>query len=287
MEMQDYGGHAMSHRPLTSTLTALFLMCAAASAATVTVDGVPAYDWYHGCTPTAVASIFGYWDLHGYPNLFDASGAAVFLTGNVQDQISSPEHNAKYDSNPDNSALPDPPDTSIADYLQTSEGNLPYGGTYVDNIAAGIMGYAAYRGYDFAASEITAYDYSNNSFNFLPGQYEDLWARLVAEISAGRPVLLDVDCCHGDGIPDHSIPVLGFDVRADGSRWYGMYTTWSEDETIVWEPYHPLSATDPWGVYDEFIIDPVPEPSAGLPVCAALVILMAWSRRSRPGLEAG
>ena len=58
-----------------------------------------------------------------------------------------------------------------------------------------------------------------------------------------------------------------------------MYTTWSEDETIVWEPYHPLSTTEMWGVYDEFLIDPVPEPPVGLPAFAALVILVAWRRR--------
>ena len=264
---------------MTRAAAALFLLCAAASAGTVTISDVPAYDWYHGCTPTAIASIFGYWDMHGYPNLFDASGDAVFWTANVQDQISSLAHNAKFDSDPDNKALPDPPDTSIADFLHTAEGALPYGGTDVENIGPGIMGYAAYRGYGFTATEISAYHDSGDSLTFLPGQYEYLWTELVAQIRAGRPVLLDVDCCHSDGSPDHSIPVLGYDVRADGSRWYGMYTTWSEDETIQWVPYHPLSTTDMWGVYDEFIIDPVPEPPAGLPACAALAILIAWSRR--------
>jgi hypothetical protein len=73
---------------------------------------------------------------------------------------------------------------------------------------------------------------------------------------------------------------VGFDIDANGNRWYGMYTTWSEDETIVWEPYHPLSTTGMWGVYDEFIIDPVPEPPARLTAFAALAILIAWSRCS-------
>jgi hypothetical protein len=133
--------------------------------------------------------------MHGYPNLFDARGGAVFWTANVQNQISSLAHNAKYDSKPDNPPLLAPPDTSIADFLHTSEGALGYGGTDVEMIGAGIMGYAAYRGYDFAASEITAYDYFDN---FLPGQYENLWTKLVSQIGAGRPVLLDVDCCYGD-----------------------------------------------------------------------------------------
>ena len=43
------------------------------------IGEVPAYSWYHGCGPTAVGSVLGYWDLHGYPNLFDASGAGSVL----------------------------------------------------------------------------------------------------------------------------------------------------------------------------------------------------------------
>jgi len=66
--------------------------------APVSLSNVPAYNWYHGCGPTAAASIMGYYDVHGYSNLFDASGwDAVKQTANVQDQISSPAHNAKYD----------------------------------------------------------------------------------------------------------------------------------------------------------------------------------------------
>jgi hypothetical protein len=85
------------------------------------LDEVPAYNWYHGCGPTASASVIGYYDLHGYPQLFDAQGwDAVRLTENVQDQISSPQHNAKYDSTPDDLTLPVPPPTSLADFMHTS-----------------------------------------------------------------------------------------------------------------------------------------------------------------------
>ena len=38
----------------------------------VLLENVPAYDWYHGCGPTAAASIIGYYDMQGYSNLFDA-----------------------------------------------------------------------------------------------------------------------------------------------------------------------------------------------------------------------
>src|SRR5262249_45443900 len=65
------------------------------------LPGCPAYDWYHGCSPTSAGMLMGYWDLHGYGNLFDAQGwAQVSQTSFVEDQISSPAHNAKYDSQP-------------------------------------------------------------------------------------------------------------------------------------------------------------------------------------------
>src|SRR6056297_2913595 len=55
----------------------------------VLVKDVPAYSWHHGCSPTTTASLFGYWDINGYPNLFDAAEDEIFLTANVRDQISS------------------------------------------------------------------------------------------------------------------------------------------------------------------------------------------------------
>ena len=83
-------------RKLVMTACFLGLFVFASNAWAVVLSNVPAYNWYHGCTPTAVGSVMGYWDLHGYDNLFSASGwAAVSQTVNVQDQISSPAHNAK------------------------------------------------------------------------------------------------------------------------------------------------------------------------------------------------
>ncbi|MBZ5583973.1 MAG: C39 family peptidase [Acidobacteriia bacterium] len=270
----------MQVRSLARIGGVLFVFVVSACASPVILTGVPAYNWYHGCTPTSVASIFAYWDLHGYSNLFDAAGSDLLLTSHVQDQISSPAHNATYDSNPD-AAGPDPPDTSIADFLHTSEGDLGSGGTYVDSVAPGIAGYAAYRGYTFSVTEISAYD---AAFQFVPAQYESLWTSVVAEIGNGRPLLFSVDCCSGDtrnvgdGEPDHSVAVVGFDVRDDGSRWYGMYTTWSESETVVWEPYHELSRGSAWGVYDAFVVDPVPEPAAGALAGGALLALLLFGR---------
>ncbi|MFH1212692.1 MAG: C39 family peptidase [Candidatus Neomarinimicrobiota bacterium] len=34
------------------------------------IQGVPAYIWSYGCFPTAVAMMLGYWDNHGFPNIY-------------------------------------------------------------------------------------------------------------------------------------------------------------------------------------------------------------------------
>jgi hypothetical protein len=214
------------------------LIPASAFGAVVQLSNVPAYNWYHGCTPTAVGTVMGYWDLHGYPNMFDASGwAAVSQTANVQDQISSPAHNAKYDPTPDNAGLPVPPKTSIADYLGTSKDPLGYGSTYVSNIISGMTGYASSRGY---ASTATQYTY-------IAGLISLTWSKLTSEINAGRPMVFNVDS-DGNGSNDHSVPVIAYDDRGSGGKWYGCYTTWSEDETIQWFQFTGMSSGHPFGI---------------------------------------
>lgn len=226
------------------------LLALTASAAPVTLSNVPAYNWYHGCGPTAAASVLGYWDLLGYSNLFDAEGwAEISLTSNVQDQISSPEHNAKYDPHPDDPNLPDPPDTSIADFFHTSEG-LPYGWSYLSYADDAFTGYANYRGY-------------NDWTSWNEGWGDFTWNDLVNEINADNPMMFLVDS-NGDGGTDHFVPVLGYDDRGNDGLWYGCYTTWSESETISWYQFQDMG-TD-WGVGYATFIHPgelvIPEPAS-------------------------
>lgn len=223
----------------------------------VVISDVPAYSWYHGCAPTAAASLIGYWDLHGYPNLFDAAGPQVFYTPNVQDQISSPAHNAKYDPTPDNPNLPTPPSTSIADFFHTSQDPLGYGWTYNFYADSAFTGYAAYRGYHFSAFD--EYFYGDLS-----------WNTFTSEIDAGRPVMFIVDTS-GTGSTDHAIPVIGYEDRGAGGLWYGMYTTWSEDETVVWEPFRGIQPGVPWGIASATFVRPLDNP---IPEPASIVLIM-------------
>jgi len=205
------------------------------------LDNVPAYNWYHGCTPTAVASIFGYWDVQGFADYFDANGwDQVRETVNVRDEISSPAHNAKYDPTPDNPALPVPPMTSIADFLHTSQDPLAYGWTWVSDMERGVEGYASLRGQPLDARTV-----SGNATT---------WPTFVSAIDAGRPSLFVVDS-NGDGSTDHTIPVLGYDDRGAEGLWYGAYTTWSESETVSWFRFQPMGSGISWGVAYSIFID--------------------------------
>jgi hypothetical protein len=249
-------------------------VCLAASAvqtlaSPVSLSNVPAYDWYHGCGPTAAASIIGYYDLRGYDNLFTASGwDAVKLTVNVQDQISSPAHNAKYDPDPDDFSRPVPTKTSIADWFRTSV-NLAYGWSYLDyalGANGAFQGYATYRGY-------------NCETGCVDGGYSNGWNSLVTEINAGRPVMFLVDYT-GDGDTDHFVPVFGYEDRGSAGLWYECYTTWTEDETPSWHPFLPMSSSYAWGVGYEVLVQfdalPVPEPSAIALLGTSAIALLAF-----------
>lgn len=213
------------------------------------IAGVPAYNWYHGCGPTALASVFGYWDQHGMPNLFNTSGSALFLTANVQDQISSPAHNAKYDPSPDVASLPTPPMTSVADFLGTSV-NQDYGSSALGTVPSAIIGYAASRGYQVNASNMR---YNQAAFN---------WEAFTGEIDAGRPMLLGVDS-DGNRSLDHFVAAFGYSVHDDGSAWYACYNTWHEDETVDWYRFQDVG--QPFGIWTGTYILPVGLPPAPVP----------------------
>ncbi len=235
-------------------------------ASPVVLSLVPAYDWYHGCGPTAAASVVGYWDLHGYSNLFSAEGwDAVRLTANVQNQISSPEHNARYDPKPDDTTKPESWN-SIADWFRTSKDPLDYGWSYQSYADDAFEGYANYRGYQF-----DSYYESWGAFT---------WNDLVNEIDAGNPMMFLVDS-GGDGDTDHFVPVFGYEDRGSDGLWYALYTTWSESETTTWQQFRPMSSSYNWGVGYGTFVHPIPEPATiTLLISGALSLIRRKNRHN-------
>jgi hypothetical protein len=235
------------------------------SAVSVMLSGIPAYDWYHGCGPTAAGSVLGYWDLHGYDNLYDASGwAAVSQTSNVKSHISSDAHNAAYDPHPDVGSVPQLQWSSIADWFQTSV-NQPYGWSYLSRSDVAFEGYANYRGYAFD-SWYTGRDQT----------------AFMAEIDLGNPLMFLVDT-DADNSTDHFVPVFGYDKRDDGSLWYACYTTWSEAEDVSWYKFTAMGNS--WGVgYMTFARpissqDAVPEPATMLLLGSGVIGLVGLRRK--------
>ncbi len=245
----------------------LFFVSAFSEGATL-LQGVPAYAWYHGCEPTSEGMIMGYWDLHGYPNLFNATGNSVYLTSSVQDEISSPAHNAAYDGTDTGATVPL---TSIADWLGTSKDPLSFGSSSATNAGAAIVGYTAFKGYTFQTS--------NKS-------YSSTWATIVNEVNAGRPILVFVDS-DGNGVFDHAIPVFGYDENRNGDgAYYACYNTGGEDETPIWYKFQSyVGGGKPYGVYGSIQIipesAPVPEPeTTTLALVASTTILLCRRRQN-------
>lgn len=206
----------------------------------------------------------GFYDLNGYPNLFDASGDDVFLTENVKDHISSPAHNAKFNPTPD-ANLPFPPWDSIASFLGTSRDPLGYGESYISQSAVAVIGYAAYRGYQF--------DASLRWYNTTISPYYFNWDDIVAEIDAGRPLVFVVDV-NGDDREDHMVPVVGYYIRGPNDFYYGIYTTYTEAEDIIWKPWQSMDTGNRWGVSYATFIMPLDAPELTVPVPGTALLLL-------------
>lgn len=116
----------------------------------VLISGVPSYLWGHGCGPTALGMVVGYYDVNGYSDLI--IGNASTQTTNVNIAIANTEHYNDYslpiDNYPylyqDKSELGGAHNSNcIADYMHTSwslDGNR-YGWSYSNKISVAFSSY--------------------------------------------------------------------------------------------------------------------------------------------------
>jgi hypothetical protein len=207
---------------------------------TVLLDDIPSYEWIYSCEVIAFGSVLAYWDLQGYANLFDAEGwDDISITENLWREMATPEHFDKYTRDPDVAELPEPPDESLADFIQTGEGiNIYPNSANFDPLHEAMPNYAAHRGYDFDVLLDNRYEGMDAAM------VETLWDVWTAEIDAGRPVVFRY--------PEHSRPVFGYAETADGQKWYAAYdhsstksVVYGETEHAVWyrfeKTYGPLA----------------------------------------------
>lgn len=229
-------------------ISALLVGCisTAASADVVTINGVPSYEWYNGCGPTAAGMIIGYWDSLGYANLIAGSADWYSNRQAVKDMIASPGHVRDYVPTLDRVATPTDPyhaDDSVADFNQTSRDPKAYGWSSFGMQDNGLMDFSAFRGYAASARNKTYFD-------------DTFWTWYVAEIGAGRPVEFLTDS-NADGLTDHFVTAIGFD-NTPGAWRYGYFDTY--DHTIHWSDFAPPLSGRSFGVYGGTSYDPGPLP---------------------------
>jgi hypothetical protein len=175
------------------------------------ITGVPTYEWYYGCGPTAGGMVIGYWDgKPGYGNLFygDASvqtpatdamiASQAHITAGAENGYTYGDwHNSA--SYPNHEANPD----CIADYMHVVDAGCNY-----TDVGPGLE---AYVEWDNPTTPI------NESYEATAGLKEDplfggslSYADLKAEIDADRPVILGVHTYLSPNWWGHAIVAYGY-----------------------------------------------------------------------------
>jgi hypothetical protein len=227
---------------------------------TKTIAGVPGYAWRHGCGPTTVGMVLGYYatlPTNGFPDLF--AGNASTQTESVNQSLASQGsgmrgsglqlHYEDYALPMDSgqaSAIPDSSvnyplgchvNNSIADYMHTSwsSDNNTYGSTWSSKISTAFTSYVLQRNPQYVPQTSQYYMDSNLT-----------WSVLTNEINNNRPMVFLVDS-NGDGKTDHYVTVIAY---ADApTLQYGCLDTWYPYDRIRWCEFKPMSSTYAWGVW--------------------------------------
>ncbi len=204
------------------------------------INNVPSYIWRHGCGPTALGMVIGYYDIIGYSDLI--TGDAAIQSSSVNNAIATSEHYNDYsepidyypDLFQDKSELGGAHTSDcIADFMQTSWSSKSnrYGWSWSNMIDDAFVNYIQQENTDYSVQ--TGYErYSSGS-----------WDVYVNEINNNRPVVLLVDS-DGDGSTDHFVTGIGYD---DANSTYAIYDTWDND--VHWYQWRELSDSYSWGIY--------------------------------------
>ena len=220
-----------------------------AKRAQVVMPGVPAYEWQHGCGPTALGMVIGYWDGQGFGDLVpgDASTQTAAVNAMIANDRGNPvcggigDHYQDYscpidgypDMENDRSYFGNAHQSNcVADFMFTSfssKGNY-YGWSWLSDFPDAFINYVNMVDPQ-AGPEAVNHMYS--AFT---------WEDYKAEIDAGRPPVLLVDT-DGDGSTDHFITGVGYD---DDAMEYGVHHTW--DLSVHWYAWREIGVGVGWGV---------------------------------------
>ncbi|MBK8164360.1 MAG: hypothetical protein IPK64_00195 [bacterium] len=188
-----------------------FVMADPGSAQQNTVDNpdlVQCYYWTNGCTPTASAMVFSYWDHY-------ASGVGKFIHwGKLIDW---------YHSHDGTNNIP-----NLLDDLTAELGTGADGGTPMPNIRSGLLS---------TIESVNAYEGSVGQFH----GFDDCWDALVSEIDASRPCVYSL-------FPEtssigHSTAAWGY-RRTMFAKFVVLYDTWDWNPVL---PY-PANYREDWSL---------------------------------------
>ncbi len=223
------------------------------------ISGVPAYLWRHGCGPTALGMVVGYYDTHGFPLLFPGSGATqtYWVNQYIASQGSGSNQHGQQRHYEDYSLPKDYPNTGlkkdrstcypgcthkddcIADFMYTSwytQKNC-YGWSWFKHVGQAFKKYAKYRSMLYNVS-MKPYTIKNTNIN-------TMWSILRREINENRPLVLLVDT-DGDGWTDHFVTAIGYSEGASGRKYCCHHT---RDRNKHWYYFRKISKGATWGVY--------------------------------------
>ncbi len=217
------------------------------------VLSVPAYLWQHGCGPTAVGMVAGYFDARGYDDLI--GGDARSQTYDVNQAIASegnianPRHYEDY-SQPiddsftgilaDKSAPPagdEHPSDCIADFMKTSWSSVGnyYGWSWSSDVGAAFISFVNQRDVRYSP-QVQQYT--------MPSMLT--WEIMTNEIDNSRPMVFLVDT-GGDGDTDHFVTVVGY--RSSPAQQYGCLDTWEPAGVVRWCDFKAMNLGQPWGIW--------------------------------------
>ena len=222
----------------------------AAAAGEVKTLPVPGYGWRHGCAPTAVGMVVGYYDTRGYELIAgDASTQTEAVNQAIASQgdASDPRHYEDYSlpiDNPGTGLLVDnsvryPAGTHgndcIGDFMRTSWYTL---GLYYGDSSAGYIG-GAFTSYVNLAN--WRYGPSYKEYRMWDGTLS--WDVLTNEIDNGQPMAFLVDVT-GYGAY-HLVTVTGY---REHPQQYGCLDTWAPADVIRWCDFRQMGEGVPWGI---------------------------------------
>jgi hypothetical protein len=227
------------------------------------IGRVPEYHWRHGSGPTAAGMVIGYWDARGFSALIPGDASEQSDNPCIDQAIATGDEGATHHSDyslpiddPNNGLdpLPDlsepPPgdehaSNCIADFMMTSwsaAGNF-YGWSWSSDVDDAFIGYTSYVNATYGAN------YEATSWREPWGEFT--WERFVAEIDAGRPMVILVDAVPPYGEADHFVTAIGY-RDTNGYPEYACFDTWpvgGPHHGYRWERFRSVSTSYGWGVF--------------------------------------